>query len=219
MNDLRNRILIVEQDPNIVNLIDKQILGPLGYQIHVVDRATAALREVRQLSPDVIVTNLNLSDLSGKDLLIAFSSQGIDVPIIVIGGDETVGDVVQVFRLGASDYLIPPLREAEVVFTVEKALKKVRERRNRENLTRRLGQMNQILEQRIEESSRLRSVVNMVRELVSSIESAAGYLDVFTGKDYDRLTPNQKEIISLLQIEIKQMTKTSTQIGRILDLN
>ncbi len=59
----------------------------------------------------------------------------------------------------------------------------------------------------------------MVSELVSSIESAAGYLDVFAGKDYDRLTPNQKEIISMLRIEINQMTKTSTLIGRLLDLN
>jgi DNA-binding NtrC family response regulator len=218
MNELKNRILIVEQDPDIVDLIDKQILGPLGFNIIVVDRATAALREVKQQPPDVIITNINLSDLSGKDLLFAFSSQGINTPIIVIGGDETVGDVVQVFRLGASDYLIPPLREAEVVFTVEKALNKVRERRKRENLTRQLEQMNQILEQRIEESSRLRSVVNRVSELVSSIESAAGYLDVITGKDYDRLTPNQKEIISLLQIEINQMTKNSTLIGRYLDL-
>jgi DNA-binding NtrC family response regulator len=219
MDDLRNRILLVEQDPDIVELISRQILAPLGFQINVVDRATTALHDFSQLSPDVIITNLNLSDLSGKDLLIAFSSQGIDVPIIVIGGNEIVEDVVQVFRLGASDYLIPPLRETEVIFTVEKALKKVQERLKREQLTRQIEKMEQMLKQRTEDRARLKSVVNIVDDLVASSESAVGYLDVFMGKDYDQLNPNQKEIINQLQIEINQITRTSLLITRLLDIN
>jgi hypothetical protein len=76
-----------------------------------------------------------------------------------------------------------------------------------------------MLKQRTEDRARLKSVVNIVDDLVASSESAVGYLDVFMGKDYDQLNPNQKEIINQLQIEINQITRTSLLITRLLDIN
>ena len=60
-------------------------------------------------------------------------------------------DVIQAFRLGASDYLTSPIREAEVVSAVERVLKQVRARRERKSLTRQLNKINEELHRRVRE--------------------------------------------------------------------
>ncbi len=145
------RILLVESDPEISDLISRQALKPLGYQVRVVGDATMAIREAIQISPDVVMVNMNLPGLSGKDLMVALSSQGIETPVIVIAEEGMEGDVIQAFRLGASDYLTWPVREAEVVSAVERALGQVRARHERERLSQQLEKTNSELQRRVRE--------------------------------------------------------------------
>jgi hypothetical protein len=72
---------------------------------------------------------------------------------------------VQAFRLGATDYLLWPLREAEVINVVERVLKQVHERRDRERLSRQLLQANQDLQQRVEELTTLGSIGKAVTSI------------------------------------------------------
>jgi len=145
------RILVVDSDPDVSDLISRQALQPLGYQVCVAADAGSAIRQALQFQPDVILAELNLQGLSGKDLLVAFSSQGITTPIIVLAEKGQEHNVIQAFRLGASDYLMLPLREAEVVSAVERALKQVRQNRSREKLDQQLKQTNAELQHRLRE--------------------------------------------------------------------
>jgi FixJ family two-component response regulator len=61
------------------------------------------------------------------------------------------GEVIQAFRLGATDYLYWPAREAEIVSSVERVLKQVRSHRDREDLVQQLYQTNQELQKRVRE--------------------------------------------------------------------
>jgi signal transduction histidine kinase/FixJ family two-component response regulator len=151
MNTSQDRILIVEDDPDISDLIARQALKPLGYGVKVVREAHLAIQEAVRFSPDVMIANLNLTGLSGKDLLVALTSQRIDMPVIVIAKEGMEGDVIQAFRLGASDYIRWPIREAEVVSAVERALVQVRAKREREQLARKVKETNEKLQSRVRE--------------------------------------------------------------------
>jgi GAF domain-containing protein len=98
-----------------------------------------------------VIADLNLPGLSGKDLLVALNSQGIQVPVIVIAEQGQENNVIQAFRLGGSDYLVWPVRETEVVTVVERALKQVRESRERQRVDLQLKESNQELERRVRE--------------------------------------------------------------------
>ena len=151
MNSQKEHILLVETDPEISDLISRQTLNPLGYRVEVVGTASSALQEAMRLRPDVILADLTLPGLSGKDLLVALTSQGVDTPIIVIAPKGMESDVIQAFRLGAVDFLTWPIREAEVVSAVERVLRQGRARRERELLARQLNQTNQELQRRVRE--------------------------------------------------------------------
>jgi DNA-binding response OmpR family regulator len=151
MVSARERILIVENDPGISDLIGRQALQAAGFQTLVVADAHSAISAALQFSPDLIIVDLNLSGLSGKDLLVAFSSQGIETPVIILApkGNET--EMVQTFRVGASDFLIWPVRETEVINAVERVLRQVRGRRERDNMAQQFQVINKELQQRVRE--------------------------------------------------------------------
>lgn len=182
MKTSRERILLVESDPEISDLINRQTLQSLGYQVQVARVASAAIQEAGRYAPDIIITNLNLPDLSGKDLLVALNSQNIDAPVIVIAQKGMEGDLVQAFRLGAADYLLWPMREAEIVSAVERVLKQVRSRRERVTLARQLKQTNDELQQRVRELTTIFAIGKAVtsitnqRELFEKIVEGAVYV-------------------------------------------
>jgi K+-sensing histidine kinase KdpD len=115
-------IVLVENDPEMRHMIADQALIPLGYRVDTFESTEGALQAGENILPDIIITELNLPGLSGKDLMIALSSQGSTVPIIVIADKGQETDVLQAIRLGAVDFLIRPIREAEVSAVVEKTL-------------------------------------------------------------------------------------------------
>jgi DNA-binding response OmpR family regulator len=152
------KILVVESDPVISDLVRRQALKPFGYQVSIATDGSSAIRQAIQLQPDVIIANLNLPGLSGKDLLVALSSQGLTMPMIVMAEKGQEASVIQAFRLGANDYLMLPAREAEVLSCVEHALKQVREFREREKLDGMLKHTNAELRQRVRELSTIFAV-------------------------------------------------------------
>jgi len=157
-------ILLVESDLNIIDLVARQTLQTLGYYVDVANNAVQALRLAILTPPDLIITNLNLPDLSGKDLLVALTSQGITAPIILVAERGSESDLVQAFRLGATDYLLWPARDAEIAATVERGLKIVRERRARQRLDKQLQLANRELQRKVHE---LTTILGIGKAVVS----------------------------------------------------
>jgi two-component system NtrC family sensor kinase len=149
------RVLVVDEDPDVLDLIERQILEPLGYNVATASDASSAIQAVMTFAPDLILASLSLPGLSGKDLLVALRSQGMEVPTLVMAHEGMEADAIQAFRLGASDYLVKPLRETEIVVAVERAIIETRLRQDRERLTEQLGDSNRQLERRVRELTTL----------------------------------------------------------------
>jgi len=143
-----DRILLIEDDPQISDLIGRQALIPVGYYVDVVADSNAAIKQALLTPPDLIIADLNLSGLSAKDLLVAFAAQGIRTPVLVVASKGQEQDIIQAFRLGAADYLLWPARDAEVLSAVERVLSRVHESRDRQRLDLKLSEVNQELQRR-----------------------------------------------------------------------
>lgn len=165
MGSSRERILLVEANFEVGDLIARQTLQPLGYHVDIVNSVPTAIQSTNRLHPDLIIADLKLPGLSGKDLLVALASQGIDIPVIALCEKGVVTDIIQAFRLGATDFLIWPVREAEVVSAVERTLKQVRARREREALLNQLDQANQELQRRVRELTTLFAIGKAVTSI------------------------------------------------------
>jgi DNA-binding response OmpR family regulator len=173
------QILIIESDPDISDLIARQSLQPLGFQVTVVSDGSAAIKQTAQIPPDLIILNLKQPGLSGKDLLVAFASQGVKAPLMVIAEKGQESDVIQAFRLGAADVLFWPARDAEVVSAVERALRQTHEARTRQKLDQQLTNANEELQHRVRDLTSLLTIgkavvsINDQRQLFDRILEGA----------------------------------------------
>lgn len=158
MENGREQILLIESDPHISQLIAEQALKPLGYQVEAFDTAASAIQQAETIAPDLIITNLNLPGLSGKDVLVALGSVGITAPIIVIANKGQEADILHALRLGASDFLVSPIRELEVINVVEKIIRRQRQRIDPDEYS-------QLLEQTKNNSQRQLSVFSEILSL------------------------------------------------------
>jgi two-component system NtrC family sensor kinase len=147
----KERVLVVDEDAEVLDLLTRQVLDPMGYETASASNAGSAIQAALNFAPDLILASLTLPGLSGKDLLVALRSQGIEVPMLVMAPEGMEADAIQAFRLGARDYLVKPLREAEALAAVERALNEIRLRRERKQLADQLAESNRQLERRVRE--------------------------------------------------------------------
>ena len=149
------RVLVVDEDPYVLDLLKREVLRPLGYEVEVAEDAGSAIRGAVNFGPDLIIASLTLPGLSGKDLLVALRSQGTEVPMLVTAPEGMEADAIQAFRLGARDYLVKPLRETEVVAAVERVINDIRLRHEHDRLTEQFAENNRMLERRVRELTTL----------------------------------------------------------------
>lgn len=166
----RERILLVESNPEISDLISRQTLNSLGYQVLITRTVSEALQEMRRFSPDIIITNLHLPDLSGKDLIVALNARGIEIPVIVIAEKGLEADLISALRLGAADYCLIPTHEVEIVSAVDRVNKQIHSRRERETLSLQLKQTNNELQQRVRELTAIITIGKAVTSITKQNE-------------------------------------------------
>ncbi len=221
MNTSTERILLVESDPDISDLVARQALQPLGYQVQTVSEANSAIQQTAQSAPDLIIIDLNLPGLSGKDLLVALNSQGLQIPVIVIAEKGQENKVIQAFRLGGTDYLVWPVRETEVVAAVERALKQVREGRARQRLDQQLKETNQELQRRVRE---LTTIFGVGKAVISITEQRVLFDKIVEGMTYVAeadygwlLVRNERSKIFTLEAHRNLPDAWSKKIGQPLE--
>ena len=164
MSNTGDRILLVEDDPKIRDLIARQTLISEGYQVDMVSDASSAIKKALLTPPDLIIANINLPGLSTKDLLVALSSQGVDTPLLVIASKGQEHDIIQAFRLGAADYILWPARDAEVLSVVDRVFSRVRNARENQRLDLQVSEMNEQLKRKVRE---LTAIISLGKAVLS----------------------------------------------------
>ncbi len=163
----RERVLVVDEDWGVLDLITGQVLEPLGYSAASARDADGAIQQVLSFEPDLIIASLTLPGLSGKDLIVALQSRGIEAPVLVTANEGMEADAIQAFRLGARNFLVKPLREAEVAAAVEHELNEYRLRKERRELADKLAHSNRQLKQRVRELITLFGISKAVTSMTS----------------------------------------------------
>jgi two-component system, OmpR family, response regulator len=116
----KGRILIIEQDEWESTLLSK-VLAEVGYEVHVASEARAGFDQVRALSPDCILCDVNLPDIDGFWVARRVRTEPSKVattPFLFLTDAEDSESRLQGLNVGADLYLTRPFRNEEVVAQV-----------------------------------------------------------------------------------------------------
>lgn len=100
-------ILIVEDDAGLREaLVDTLLLG--GYEIVEADCAETAMVKLGTHKVDLVVSDIQMGDMSGLSLLRSIKNKHPSMPVLLMTAYATINDAVQAMRDGATDYLSKP---------------------------------------------------------------------------------------------------------------
>ncbi|MBC3765002.1 sigma-54-dependent transcriptional regulator [Neptunicella marina] len=114
-----SKILIVEDDAGLREaLVDTLMLG--GYDIVETDSAEAAMVQLGRQKFDLVVSDIQMGDMSGLSLLKSIKNKYSSLPVLLMTAYATIDDAVQAMRDGASDYLAKPFAPQVLLNLVER---------------------------------------------------------------------------------------------------
>jgi DNA-binding NtrC family response regulator len=114
-------VLVVDDDREMVRMLE-ETLGEAGYTVQTADGAANALKVVSHECPDLVVSDLRMSGMSGHQLQTALKRIAPDLPIVIITAFGSIQTAVEAMRLGAFDYVAKPFSNDELLLVVARAL-------------------------------------------------------------------------------------------------
>lgn len=123
MSTRRSRILIVDDDPDILELLSDR-LQLMRFDVTCAKDGQEALSILRQDAPPLTLLDLQLPRLSGMEVLHAVRREAIESTVIVITALGTPQRAVEAMRAGAYDFIPKPLDPAHLEVVINKALER-----------------------------------------------------------------------------------------------
>jgi len=123
---MRETILIVDDDPSIVNAL-VFALSREGYRVHSTTSARRATELVNEVKPDLIISDITMPDMNGYEFFNHLQNDETTkmIPFIFVSAKGEITDRIQGFKTGVDDYLCKPFEIRELLARIERLLGRV----------------------------------------------------------------------------------------------
>lgn len=123
--DFRIHFLIVDDQQSIRKLC-VTIGASLGFACDEAESAENALQFLESNSPDIVLVDLRMAEMSGLEFLAAVKKMLPRTEVAIMTGYGSIESAVQAMKLGAYDYITKPFRVEELKMTLQRMAEKVR---------------------------------------------------------------------------------------------
>lgn len=129
------KILVIEDSPEFLGVLAEDVLPLHGYEVLTATTGREGLSKLSSESPDLVLLDLELPDVSGMEILRSVEEAGSITPIILMTAYGSESIAVEAFRLEAGGHIIKPFTFEQVTGVLERAFTEERLRREKEQLT------------------------------------------------------------------------------------
>ena len=114
-------IFLIDDDESMRTVL-KGMLEFLGFQVHVYVSAVEFLKVSMKAAPAVIITDMQMPDMSGVELQAELLKRGRQIPIIFISGESTLPETISAMKQGAIEFLLKPFERDHLLSAVVRGL-------------------------------------------------------------------------------------------------
>ena len=180
MNDSAN-VLVVDDDRAMSSLLC-DVLREAGYDVRSANSGADALAMVRDNVPDLLITDVRMSGMSGHELQAELHEVVPEMPVIIITAFGSIESAVESMKRGATDYITKPFSNDQLLIAVARALENVKLRqeirRLRGDLARSYG-----IATIIAADPQMKSVLRKLEQFVDATATVLITGESGTGKD------------------------------------
>ncbi|GFO62536.1 response regulator [Geomonas paludis] len=181
---ISGRVVLVDDDPYVLESV-ALLLSVSGFEVHPFSNGMDALELLRQSPPDVVLTDVNMPQMSGIELLEQIHEFDRDIPVILMTAYAELEMAVSAIKKGAFDFIIKPFKTPYLIYAVEKGINYQRLLLVEKNYKAELER--QVLDRTRELGEALVQMRSMSRETIERLTAAAELRDEDTGKHIARI--------------------------------
>ncbi|MEJ5365525.1 MAG: sigma-54 dependent transcriptional regulator [Desulfosoma sp.] len=175
------RILVVDDEKKMRHLLS-MMLENRGHTADQAEDGREALDRLSQRPYDLVITDIRMPHLDGRELFREMKNLGMDIPVIFITAFATVESAVESLQDGVVDYISKPFEEERILATVERTLNLSRileENKDLRNELRRMSGSEEI----IFRSEAMKRVVDLVKAVAEEDTTVLIRGESGTGKE------------------------------------
>jgi signal transduction histidine kinase len=203
------KILVIEDEALVRQSYD-DMLNLFGYEVESVQNGREGMSRITKNDYDIVVTDLNMPEMNGIDVLKYIKKKKPYIEVIVITGYATLENAIEAMKVGAYDYFAKPIDIEHVRIVLSKCVKQIQSRRENEelrSLTQSLKELNELKDKFI-------TITN--HELRTPVTVLKGYIELI---DYFLEDNRNKEINEALEIVTETMRELVGIVEQMHDIS
>jgi DNA-binding NtrC family response regulator len=117
----RSRILVVEDDQSMQGFLT-DLLEDEGYEVRWATHGGIALEALAEQPYDLVLTDIIMPEVDGEELLDRVQAEYADTPVVIMTGQSSVRQAVDLMRRGAADYFKKPFDVEEMLHVLGRCI-------------------------------------------------------------------------------------------------
>jgi len=179
---MSTRILVIDDDQSMCELLQES-LERSGWQVEWRTRGDEGLELVREKDFDVVITDVNLENMSGHDLCRMLTENRPDTPVIVITAYGNMSSAIAAIRAGAYDFINKPIDMAQLAHVIDRAVQHRHLREEVKRLTSEASRSGRGVGSLTGESRAMRKVYDLIRRVADTDTTVLLSGESGTGKE------------------------------------
>lgn len=123
---MANKALVIDDDKMSLDLLTFQ-LNSEGFDVKAAENGTKGLEYALENNYDIILTDLNLPDINGIEMVRRSKEISPETEIIMVTGDDSAEKAIEATRVGAFGYIVKPVDFDELMVDVRNAVERKRQ--------------------------------------------------------------------------------------------
>ena len=119
----KRTVLIVDDDDELRNALVEQLALHEEFDAIAVDSATKGVQAAKTGQVDLVIMDVGLPDVDGREAVRILRKNGFKAPIIMLTGHDTDSDTILGLESGANDYISKPFRFAVLLARIRAQLR------------------------------------------------------------------------------------------------
>ncbi|HWA20308.1 MAG TPA: response regulator transcription factor [Devosia sp.] len=120
---IRRKIFLVDDDAELRRTLAEQLMHYREFELIEAGTANEALRAVRDSHVDLMILDVGLPDMDGREAVKILRRDGFKSPILMLTGHDTDSDEILGLESGANDYVTKPFRFSVLLARIRAALR------------------------------------------------------------------------------------------------
>lgn len=104
------KILLIDDDVDLREALSELLIMTDDFDVFEGEDGAEALEKIKQQAYDMVVLDVGLPDIDGRELCRLIRKQGVKCPILMLTGHDTDSDTILGLNAGANDYITKPFK-------------------------------------------------------------------------------------------------------------